>query len=274
MPAADGQVVALVERQSAARERINTAVIAFVVLLIRSLRGGGFYDDAKVADVARRVAAQVRSGQVATGNLTSAYIDQTLKLLGVVPPRGPVRLPALLRPVDPVEQWTRPAKVYRAARAQGSDELQALEQAVLRASVMVGDDTGLAMRAASRARLTAVESVTGYRRVIHPELARGGSCGLCIAASDRVYQKADLLPLHTRCGCEVLPIIGELDPGHSLNGLTLADLYGDAGGTDRAALKRTRYVVHQHGELGSVLRKAGDEFTSESDLKIRRRNAA
>ena len=37
--------------------------------------------------------------------------------------------------------------------------------------------------------------IRAYRRVIHPELSKGGTCGLCIAASDRIYFVDDLLAL-------------------------------------------------------------------------------
>jgi len=95
--------------------------------------------------------------------------------------------------------------------------------------------------------------VIGYRRVIHPELSRGGTCGMCIVAADRIYHIHDLLPIHDNCHCTVSPVTKDHDPGNSLNDQDLKKFYGDAGGNTRAHLKRTRYQVDEHGELGAVL---------------------
>jgi hypothetical protein len=128
----------------------------------------------------------------------------------------------------------------------------------------------LAQRAAYTAALERLQGdagITGYRRILHPELSRTGSCGLCIVASDQVYKTSELMPLHNLCKCTVLPIIGALDPGSSLNNLTLADLYAAAGDSTHAHdLKRVKVTVRQHGEYGPVLVIAGQQFTGLDDL--------
>ncbi|KLO25895.1 hypothetical protein ABW16_21520 [Mycolicibacter heraklionensis] len=96
-------------------------------------------------------------------------------------------------------------------------------------------------------------TVTGYRRVIHPELSRGGTCGMCIAASDRVYKIHQLMPIHDNCHCTISPVTEDYDPGSALNNLDLERIYGDAGGNTVAHLKRTRYQIDEHGELGALL---------------------
>ena len=83
--------------------------------------------------------------------------------------------------------------------------------------------------------------IIGYRRVVHPEMSKGGSCGLCVVASTMVYTRANLRPIHDRCNCEVVPITVANDPGDSLNQLDLGDLYQAAGESNRSApLKRVR----------------------------------
>ncbi|NUP30358.1 MAG: hypothetical protein HOQ30_04345 [Gemmatimonadaceae bacterium] len=100
---------------------------------------------------------------------------------------------------------------------------------------------------------TQVRGVTGWRRVIHPELSEGGTCGLCVAATTKVYRTGKLKPIHEGCNCGVLPIVGENDPGDALNRLDLGDLYDDAGQTtDGWTLKQTRYQVNTHGQLEAV----------------------
>jgi len=123
---------------------------------------------------------------------------------------------------------------------------------------MAGTDVALAARAQDQKVLSVTPLAVGYRRVIHPELTAGGTCGLCIAASDRRYHKAELMPLHARCACTVAPIMrGGADPGNSLNNLDLGDLYEAAGSTSAAELKRTKWQVDAHGELGPVLAPKG-----------------
>ena len=84
-------------------------------------------------------------------------------------------------------------------------------------------------------------------------MSEGGTCGLCIAASDRIYRPGKLLPIHANCRCGTAEITKSADPGNSLNNLSLGDLYEAAGSTAAEALKGTRWKVAEHGELGPVL---------------------
>ena len=101
---------------------------------------------------------------------------------------------------------------------------------------------------------TRVRGITGWRRIIHPELSQGGTCGLCIAAAaGRTYTTGNLEPIHEGCNCGVMPIVGDDDPGDALNRLDLGDLYDEAGGTtDGWTLKQTRYQVGADGQLVAV----------------------
>ena len=123
---------------------------------------------------------------------------------------------------------------------------------------MVNDDIAMAKRDAHRDALANTPArVTGYRRVVHPELAETGvSCGLCIVASTRIYKKSDLMPIHNLCNCEPVEIVDGLDPGDQINAEdNLFDLYSEAGNTsDGRALKEQGYTVFDHPELGPVLR--------------------
>lgn len=139
----------------------------------------------------------------------------------------------------------------------------------VRAERMVNDDIAMASR---QANLDAMKSargsgITGYRRVLHPELSEGGSCGLCIAASTRVYKIGELLPIHNLCKCGVAIIIGDDDPGSQINDEDLAVLYAEAGDTtDGRALKDQRYEVFDHPELGPVLRNK--KHKKATDIKF------
>ncbi|MFV8317037.1 hypothetical protein [Mycobacterium sp. 23] len=161
--------------------------------------------------------------------------------------------------------FERPAAVYRWLISQGEGD--AAEQSMLRIRTLVDDNLMLAQRLAQQEVLAraAVDldnqggrgrrrpQIVGYRRVIHPELSRGGTCGMCIAASDRIYKIGTLMPIHAHCWCTIAAITEEHDPADDLNAVDLRALYKDAGGNTVAHLKRTRYQVDEHGELGPVL---------------------
>lgn len=163
------------------------------------------------------------------------------------------------RMVNPLDEWNRPAEQYRYARSQGATDGEAIDIALKRADELADMDVGLAMRNTTNRIFKATPKITGYRRVIHPELAESKqSCGLCIAASTRVYKKDELLPLHDHCHCTVLPIVGDEDPGQTFNEADLKLLYEQTkGDTSAQALSRVRYKVNDHGELGPYLVEQG-----------------
>ena len=263
------QLVALVDAQARARERVRLNVIRQVSAIIARL-AGHWYDERAVAAAGRQIEQVVRQGQVITGDATQAYIDHTLDLMGVRPSRDGVSLPDRLRNVPADIEWARPAKEYRRLRLRGLDEFDAQERALQRAERMAEMDLDLAMREAARQRMAPVEKITGYRRVIHPELSRTGTCGLCVAAADNVYRKAKLLPIHDGCNCETLPIVqGRGDPARGINDVDITELYkrvlAEAGSTAADELRKTRIQVTEHGELGPVLVDAGHRFRDQAD---------
>lgn len=91
-----------------------------------------------------------------------------------------------------------------------------------------------------------------YRRVVHPEKSRGGSCGLCVVAATRVYTRPDLKPIHSRCHCDVVPITAHSDIGEAMNRFDLGELYDTAAGTGGAPLKRVR--VTEDGDVTSTVK--------------------
>lgn len=157
----------------------------------------------------------------------------------------------------------RPAAVARWELSQGAPEDVARERGLVRLNQVIDDNLMLAERLGAQQTLAkAVDMdikkgveprVIGFRRVIHPEFSYGGTCGLCITASKQIYHYAQLLPIHNNCHCTIAPVTKENDPGADLNNMDLSTLYKHAGGTSPAHLKRTRYKVDEHGELGPVL---------------------
>lgn len=252
-------VAQLVGAHAAARARLSAAVAAYAVGQVREF--DGWYDTAAITVLAERIAARVLAGRRQVAAVTDAYLARVLTLLAgrPVPPAGVVPVTDLRAGVTPAAAYGRVVDLYRYQRSLGVADDEAVDLAAERAAVAADTDLTLAFREQAH-KVMLVRSVDGWRRIVHPELSKGGTCGLCIAASDRVYHREDLMPLHARCECTILPVVNGQDPGRTLDGQALAKLYEAAGSTKAADLKRTRFTVHEHGELGPVLAKAGDHF--------------
>lgn len=251
-----------------------------VKAILASYVGVNFYSAAEVSAAAQQATVASNAQALQQAGLASAYVAFVSSLIsGENLPAPTLVLPALRNGADMTNVFSRPAKLFRRLRSQGIEPAEAFRQAMQLAAQISDMNMTLAQREAYQQTFAKLEDrvgITGYRRIVHPELAKTGSCGLCIVASDQVYNTSFLLPIHDRCNCTVLPIIGEIDPGNSLNNLTLGDFYGAAGpfsgspGTTASThahdLKRVRVVINEHGEYGPVLGVEGQHFTGPDDL--------
>lgn len=266
LPSGVALYTAQVDANAAARQTITDQVFAQVAALLQAFTK--WYDDLAVRRLAKQITDVVQAGQRTMAAVEDGYLSMVLSSQAgqSVKPVGQVVVDDLRNGVDPVQVYERLGEQFRYSRSVGDDEVQALQATLTRAEVMADTDITLAARAQDQKVMQATSLAVGYRRVIHPELSKGGTCGMCIAASDRVYKKSELLPIHARCHCTVSPIMrGGGDPGSSLNNLSLDQLYRDAGGTQAEALKRTRYKVDEHDELGPVLVPKTDYLHKVSD---------
>lgn len=170
---------------------------------------------------------------------------------------------------EPGRIFSRAVVSYRYQRSIGTDPAVANELAAQRLGDVVDMNLILAQRLAEQETLKQAQAqdhrILGYRRVIHPELSKGGVCGMCVAASDRIYKIEDLKPIHYDCKCSVLAVTDAHDPGFHLNQGDLGRLYTEAGDklgaptTANQHLKRTRYDIVHHAELGPVLTRVQGE---------------
>lgn len=249
----------LVDSHTAAKAALTAALIAAIRRILG--RFGGWYSGDDITVMAERVTAQVEAAQRQTAALTDAYLSRVSSLITgeSFPGVGPVDVTGLRKGTSHQAVYGRITNQFRYDVSRGIQPAESATRAVERAVAMAETDLDLAQREQAR-EFMVVRQVDGWRRIVHPELSAGGTCGLCIIAANRVYRREELMAIHDRCKCTVLPIINGLDPGKTLNGADLKRLYEEAGGTAAAKLKRTRYTVHQHGELGPVLRDADDAF--------------
>ena len=135
-------------------------------------------------------------------------------------------------------------------RAEAVDDW--LDAAVKRLTDNANTDGQIAMNSAATQRFHG-SGVRKYRRVIHPELSKTGTCGLCAVAATNVFSTADLLPMHNNCKCTVAPITANNDPGLKLNREDLDAIYRKAGSTSAADLKSARVIMESHSEIGPIL---------------------
>lgn len=254
----DRQVLAAVEAEASALEQIITAFVSLIRHLFARMDNPG--DHAQVDAFVRAAGLADQSARRQAAGVADAYLRFVLQALEVPQTGAPEPIPDLPRGIPLEQEWVRPVKEFRRARLLGLDELEAAQRAEDRAASIAEMDARVAARDARARRLAAAPDLIGWRRIIHPEESRGGTCGLCIAAADRIYHTDDLQALHSRCKCTVLPVTKALDPGIGLNRDSLNALYRQAGGTGRQELAKVRMGVRQHGELGPVLVDDRDHF--------------
>lgn len=236
-------------------------------------------DDQAAAAFAEDAAQISLAAQTAAGHTVDGYLATIITFLtgehatpvGIDPSTF---TGAAVRPgVTPLDVYLRAVIAARVAVSDGKSFADAMSIGRGRATSTAETDVALAQRAAFTQ--AAGERVAGYRRVL-----TGKSCALCATASTQRYHRGELMPIHSHCDCGIAPIIGADDPGHVINRQLVTDLKHAARTTGNAEYWKTRHItvtdtgdvyldpaaVHEHGELGPVLARAGHEFTGPGDI--------
>jgi hypothetical protein len=279
-------VISLVQTQDLAQELATQAAERASVKLIEGF--AEWYQFAKVFELAKALSELVDGFKHSVARLADGYMGEVLShMTGTrIKPTGIRKTDIDRFGVDPIDVYKRVADTARYQQSKidqammdvvaGADpetltRLVSPNAAALhRAHQLIRSDLAHARRAQlHHSMINAAErglTSDNYRRVIHPELSQDGegTCGLCIAASTRIYHVKDLMPIHPGCHCGEVPIGKDgYDPGGAINDSDFGRLYADAGGSTAAEdLRKTRYKVDEHGELGPVLRPA-DEPTRQ-----------
>lgn len=248
-------------QEAAAAQRITDSTQRSAWALWASL--GAWYSAQQVDAVAMRSAEIVQPARQVAGDLGAAYIREVLAGLSAVRERAPqIDLPAARLGADLADVYARPAEAYRLTYALTEDTTAALDAARGRLETLVRDDLLIARRDGEHQQMLEA-GVEHYRRIVHPERSKTGVCGLCLAASDRVYSIKELLPVHDECQCTVAP---DSDAAAEAVKVDLEAIYKAAGGTsDGRALKEVRFQVNEHGELGPVLGVKGQRFQRQGE---------
>ena len=262
----------LVDAQSAARAQVVERTSAAVERLTASVEN--WADPVQILAYTTQVGQIVGGGQTSVAMLTNTYLARVATIITGQPvAAGPLvgKLGETLRHLPPGQGWetvyNRVATTYRVELDKHGNKARAIRTANARAMEMAATDLGLAHRDQIDTFLRGRRKyLFTFRRIIRPELSNGHVCGLCIAASDRIYYRGDLLPIHTRCHCEVMLVTKATDPGSVINEQGLAALYEAADGNTYAKLRATKFAIVENGELGPVLVNADHKHRGPDDL--------
>ncbi|MBQ9917364.1 MAG: hypothetical protein IJO71_09210 [Microbacterium sp.] len=226
---------------------------------------------------AARSAVDIDIGLAQIRAASRAYMVTRLTQLDVAPRSLPEVVDTYERGgTDLLTVYQRPARernfVERRELADGASPAEAEEKAQRafenRLRRVVEQDVQATARDETNRVLSAAPKVIGYRRIIHPELSKTGTCGLCVVAANRLYSVAELMELHGGCKCTVDAVTDTSDPGLALNREDLDAIYKAAGDSTYAdQLKRIRIASYEHGELGPILVRAGDKFRTLEDVQ-------
>jgi hypothetical protein len=274
---------------TAVQERRTTAIVnaqskrrkSLTLNLIRALLGlwGGFkhWDDRDlVSGHAARSAVLVDIALAQARRQSRSYATTMLRAVGAsVPQLGKVEDIYPRSGADLLDVYTRPVDQWLYNRNRGVQEAERQSQLELRLQHLVKTDVMLAQRDETAKVYSKSPKVIGRRRIIHPELSKSGfSCGLCVIAADRMYYATDLMPIHDECNCEDAPVTAGFDPGAQLNRADLDRWYEAAGGNAAEDLVNVRVAIHEHGELGPILRRDGQHFRDVDEVNQNSRRKA
>lgn len=181
---------------------------------------------------------------------------------------------------------TRPFREVYKALAKGKSMTEAVSAGGARARILAQTDVQLARRQASLFARRDNDNIVGFIRV----LTGAESCGLCYVASTQRYNKRNLSPIHPGCDCGELPIYGDTDPGRVIDQYNLDRVHeafetrfgvADPGARNLDIGKFVEYKdgvrqadftlvsVRDHGELGPVLTRRKENFTTLDDIRAR-----
>jgi hypothetical protein len=221
----------------------------------------GSYNRPDIKTFVDRVHPIVLAGQTRAVALTSAYMARQAKT-----PIVPVPIQQV---VSKVRNGIDPFDVYQRSfigvwkdleRGEGWDA--AVQKGGNRIWSTAGMDVLLAMTAGTliygaavnaQAQSNGAESeLIGYRRVADPSC-----CDFCTQIDGAFCGPNEPMPLHNNCGCTVDPIMGK-----PREATTLASEDGNlAPGEDIEDV-----AIEEHGELGPLITRKGDQFTGPEDI--------
>jgi hypothetical protein len=248
-----------------------------VTTLARLFLGLGSWRDADAARFVKQAVPLVEGSQRGLAALTAAFVAaQAGEALGTVfaaPGVPDGEAVNLRRDIDADAVYQRPFATVYNALSKGRPLTAAVELGRVRLEEVAEMDLQQTYAHATRAALQGLPE-SARPRFWRRMLSGLENCGLCVIASTQRYTIGELNPIHPGCDCYVLAVFGR-DPGQVIApGLleqvhaAVKDLTGKEDRGGRAPDYRDLMVSMsaEHGELGVLLVRPRDRFTSKADL--------
>lgn len=264
----------------AQQEQLRAQLAAAVIAIWASVAQGGVFSPTEAAIWVERILPISQGAQRAMTAITVARLNQMHQ-----PPEPIIVLPTppeQLRRRPPAEVYARPFNEIRYRLSQGKTVQQAVRAGQRRALSIAQTDLQLAQTQTAQRYLQDSAkrptgprgAIVGYRRVLSNN---PNHCALCMIASTLRYTRDNLMAIHPGCGCTVMPIWGDHDPGTTLNERYLLDVheivrrdlgdkYVNSDARSGAAAYRNIIITHTHGELGPVLGVRDHDYTGPNDI--------
>ena len=254
------------------RNRVSTRVD-------RTWRDLGSWDDADVARFQARVLPVVQAGQRRTVALTDAYLARATRTRPVGLVADDLIGAAVRNGTDPADVYRRPFVQLWSALSNGTDFMDAMNAAGVRAAQSASTDVSLTMRASADAfdaQADTESKIIGWERVLDPD-----ACAYCATASTQRYKSANLSPIHANCQCGIAPVFAENDQAiRNFNDRVLGNIKDANEGAGKPYWEARHFrvdgdtgevilpdiAVHEHGELGAVLTDASHSFSGPGDI--------
>jgi hypothetical protein len=181
----------------------------------------------------------VGGAQTVIGNLTT--VDIARKFVGKVAPVGP-SIGMRDNGIPKAVEYQRPFRVISKARADGKDIPASINAGLARLNALTDTDLQMAKVRQAQISLRAVGAQT-YRR----ETTSEDPCELCEIAATQIYYTDQLMDIHPRCSCDIVPD---------------DETYEDASEHKDIHLIARR----EHGEVGPMLVWRDQHFLGPSQL--------
>lgn len=243
-----------------------------LVATLRHLFGGlGSWRDPDAARFLTQAVPLVQASQRTLGTFTAQHVafQASQALETVIPPISvPDARVVNLRPA--AEVYQRPFVTVYKNLAQGADITAAVDKGQTRLAQVAEADLQQTYAQASRAAMEALPkdaTPSGWRRTLQGPV----NCPKCVVASTQLFTVATLNPLHPQCDCTIDPVFGNsmpaTDPAREAQvRAAITELTGKSDLSSAELHDLVSSMVAEHGELGPMLVRPNDHFTTKADL--------
>jgi hypothetical protein len=199
-------------------------------------------------------AAQMIVGQMTSSDMAQKFGGKPLSVNRLITVRD--------SGITKAQEYQRP--FWEVAKAGRNGNPQPHQPGLVRLQQLADTDLQMAKVRQAQISLRAVGAET-YRRVTTSD----DPCGLCEIAATQIYYTDQLMPIHDRCACDIVP--DNFDPADDFDGI--ASPVQQKGAIDALNEKgagvedyQDLIAVRQHGEVGPMLTWAAQHFMGPEDL--------